>query len=308
MWASGFALAAGCRNDATYPAIPLRIATGAQGGVYFAYGNGIAEVVRQRLPRLNPEVLVTAASIENLRLVAAGDAEAGFTLADSAALANAGRPPFVSPLPVVALARLYDNYLHAVVRADLGLESVADLREGLVSVGASGSGTELIASRLLTVAGLSVDHDLRASRLSLDDSAAAVAKGALDAFFFSGGLPTAAIETLARTTPIRLLDLGGFVPALRQSYGEVYAERTIPASAYMLGTPIATVGVPNYLVVAEGMDEPLAYDLIRVMFAGRQQLAQAHPEGWRLDRGSAINTFPLKLHPGAERYYREAKR
>jgi uncharacterized protein len=308
MWVTGLAVAAGCRSDPTYPAMPLRIATGGQGGVYFAYGNGIAEVVRRRLPRLSPDVLVTAASIENLRLVAAGDAEAGFTLADSAALAHAGQPPFTSELPVAALARLYDNYLHVVVRSDLRLDTVADLRDRPVSVGASGSGTELIADRLLTAAGLTVDRDLRASRFGVDASAAALAARELDAFFFSGGIPTQAIDKLARTMSIRLLDVGGFVPALRGRYGEVYAERTIPASAYMLGAPVTTVGVPNYLVVSAGMREPLAYDLIRVMFAGREELAQAHPEGRRLDRGSAINTFPLELHPGAARYYRETKR
>jgi TRAP transporter TAXI family solute receptor len=276
--------------------------------VYFAYGNGLADVVRQRLPRLRPEVLVTAASIENLRLVARREAEAGFTLADSAALAYLGQPPFATALAVMVLARLYDNYLHVVVPAERPWDKLDELRDRLVSVGASGSGTELIASRLLLVAGLDVDLDLRASRLGVDESAAAMAAGKLDAFFFSGGIPTAAIDALARTMPIKLLDVGGLVPALRQRYGEVYAERTIPASSYLLDVPVTTVGVPNYLVVAEEMAETMAYDLTRVMFEDRDSLARAHPEGRRLDRGSAINTFPLPLHPGAERYYREAKR
>lgn len=306
--AAGLATVTGCGDDARYPAGPLRIATGGQGGVYFAYGNGIADVVRQRLPRMRPEVLITAASIENLRLVARHEAEAGFTLADSAALAHYGQPPFAMALAVVALARLYDNYLHVVVPAEHQLVTVDELRDRAVSVGASGSGTELIATRLLLVAGLDVDRDVRAHRLGVDDSAAAMAAAKLDAFFFSGGIPTAAIEALARKMPIRLLDVGGRVPALRQTYGEVYAERTIPASSYLLGKPVTTVGVPNYLVVARAMADPLAYDLTRVMFAARDWLARAHPEGRRLDRGSAINTFPLPLHPGAERYYREAKR
>jgi TRAP transporter TAXI family solute receptor len=306
--AAGLASVAGCGNDSEYPAGPLRIASGGQGGVYFAYGNGIADVVRQRLPRLRPEVLITAASIENLRLVARHDAEACFSLADSAALAHFGQPPFAAALEVVALARLYDNYLHVVVHAAHRLDSVHQLRDHPVSVGAPDSGTELIATRVLTAASLDVDRDLRASRLGVDDSAAALAAGTIDAFFFSGGLPTAAIDAVARSMPIRLLDVGGLVPPLRQRFGEVYAERTIPASAYRLGVPVTTVGVPNYLVVADTMEERLAYDLIRVMFMDRDRLAQAHPEGRRLDRGSAINTYPLRLHRGAERFYREAKR
>ena len=90
-------------------------------------------------------------------------------------------------------------------------------------------------------------------------------------------------------------------------YGEVYVERTIPVSAYGLPTPTSTVGVANYLVVAKAMDERVAYHAVRAMFEHRDQLAAAHPAGSRLDRSAAINTLPLPLHPGAVRYYREAK-
>ena len=106
---------AGCGHEPAYPAGPLRIATGARGGVYFAYGGGIEAIVRHELPRLQPSVLPTAASIENLRLLAQSDAEMAFSLADSAALARLGREPFRAALPISALARLYDNYLHVVV-------------------------------------------------------------------------------------------------------------------------------------------------------------------------------------------------
>jgi TRAP transporter TAXI family solute receptor len=229
-------------------------------------------------------------------------------VADSAGAAHFGKPPFDRELPVAALGRLYDNYLHLVVRPDRPLSTPEQLRGASVSVGASGSGTELTATRLLAVAGIDVNRDLRASNLGVEESAAALAAGTLDAFFFSGGIPTAAIETLAGQQRIRLMDLGASVPALRGGYGEVYAERTIPASAYDLDAPVVTVGVPNYLVVSTGMDERLAYRLIETLFAERDLLAQAHPEGRRLDRGAAINTYPLPLHPGAARYYREAKR
>ncbi len=298
---------AGCDREPAYAPGRLRIAAGARGGVYFAYGGGIEAIVRRELPGLEPEVLETAASIENLRLLAQSAAEIAFSLADSAALAFLGSEPFRTALPVSALARLYDNYLHLVVRPESGVAGIHDLVDRSVSMGAIGSGTELIAARLLGVAGLDIDIDLRASRLSLDDSAAALTKGQLDAFFFSGGIPTGAIQALARSMPIRLLDLGALVPAMRDRYGEVYTERTIPASAYWLNRPVTTIGLANYLVVAEAMAEPMAYDLIRVLFADRDVLATAHPEGRRLDRVTAINTSPLPLHRGAQRYYRETK-
>src|SRR4051794_2328828 len=84
----------------------LVIVTGGPGAVYYAYGNGIAGQARAHLPGSDPRVIATAASVENLRLVGDGKADAGFTLADAAALAVQGRPPFRRPMPVAALARL----------------------------------------------------------------------------------------------------------------------------------------------------------------------------------------------------------
>jgi uncharacterized protein len=298
----------GCETGPGRPPARLRIATGASGGVYYAYGGGVAAVIQQELPWLRPEVMVTAASIENLSLVADGVAEVGFALADSSALAYEGQEPFGQALAIAALANLYDNYLHVVVRTDRDLVVLADLHGRAVSLGPNGSGTELIATRLLAAVGLDADRDLTTNRLGLDESARALADGGLDAFFFSGGIPTAAIAALSRTMPISLLDLGLFVPVMRERHGDVYTQRTIPASAYGLGSPVATIGVANYLVVAEAMAETVSHDVLDVMFANRDRLALAHPEGRRLDRVSAINTSPLPLHPGARRYYREAKR
>jgi TRAP transporter TAXI family solute receptor len=304
--AAGATAFAGCGADPGYPAGPLRIASGGTGGVYYAYANGIVAVVRTALPRLRPTVLATAASVENLQLVAADRAEVGFTSADAASDAVRGRPPFAAALPVAALGRVYENYLHLVVRLDRAIVRVADLRGRKVSVGAPSSGTELFATRLLPLIGLGI-ADLRAERLDPDVAADAVGSGRLDAMFFSGGIPTAAIAELARRTPIALLELGSFVSRLRSRYGEVYVERTIPASAYGLAMSTVTVGVANYLAVAAAMDERIGYRVTRALFEHRDLLAAAHPEGSRLDRGAAISTLPLPLHPGAARYYREAK-
>jgi len=158
---------AACRRDAGYPAGQLRIATGGQGGVYFVYGQGIAGAVRLDLPGLIATVLVTGASVDNLRMISDGTAELGFCLADSAAAALAGATPFTSALPIAALARLYENYLHVVVPVAGPAQRLADLAGGRVCVGAAGSGTEVIANRLLEVAGLGVE----AVHLGVDDSA-----------------------------------------------------------------------------------------------------------------------------------------
>jgi TRAP transporter TAXI family solute receptor len=298
----------GCADRPDYPSGPLRIASGGTGGVYYAYAQGIAAVIRDALPGLRPEVLATAASVQNLQMVATGRAELGLTTADAAADAHAGGPPFPQRLPVLALCRIYENYVQLAVRRDRDIHRLADLRGKAVSIGPPGSGTELVTARLLPLAGLDVAADLHPAGLDPDVAAEAVRSGRLDGMFFSGGIPTAAIDGLARQVPVELIDLGGYLPAMRERYGEVYVERTIPGSTYGLGKPAVTFGVANYLVVPASMDERVGYWVTRALFEHREELAAAHPMGTRLDRTAAISTYPLDLHPGAARYFRDAKR
>jgi hypothetical protein len=303
----GSAAGAGCSDGGeSAPPRPLRIATGNAGGVYAAYGQGIADALRDSHRDLAPELLTTAASVENLRLVAAGRADVGFALADACADAVAGTGPFDQRLPVVALARLYDNYVQVITRADSGIRDIRALRGHRVSTGAAESGTDLVADRILRAADLT--GRVRAVNLDLAESAAALVDRRIDAFFWSGGLPTGAIDALRRRVAVRLVDLGTVAGELAQRYDDLYVESRVPPSAYGLSSPVTTVSVPNYLVVRRDLDETTAYRLVRSLFDRRERIAAAHPEGRRLNLRSAISTYPLELHPGAQRWFREAKR
>jgi TRAP transporter TAXI family solute receptor len=134
-----------------------------------------------------------------------------------------------------------------------------------------------------------------------------VRDGTIDAFFWSGGLPTGAVTDLATTDQIVLLPSTDYLDTLRNQYGEVYQEETIPAGTYEgLNQDVAVIGAPNYLVVNEAMDEELAFQITQLLFEQQDALAQAHPEARNLDIGTAPQTPPLELHPGAQRYYEEA--
>lgn len=286
---------------------PLRIATGNAGGVYVAYGEGIAGAVRERLPMLRTEVVQTDASVANLRMVAGETADVAFSLADASADAvRGGNELFPRPLRLAALARLYDNYAHVVVRASARFKAVTDLAGERVSTGPEESGTKLLAERILEAAGLVPDRDLRRVSLDLNRSANELAAGQIAAFFWSGGLPTETIQRLMQTTAVRLLDLTD-VAAILAAANDVYVQSSVPSSAYGLDAQITTVSVSNYLVVRHDEDAELAYQLTKLLFTAQDRIERAHPEGRRLNLRSAISTFPLDLHPGAMRYYREAK-
>jgi len=286
----------------------LSIATGGTSGVYYPYGGALASLISRQVQGVEVTAEVTAASVDNMLLIETQDADLAFVLADTAADAAAGREPFQQPIPAQALATLYDNYTHIVTTAGSGIASVADLAGKRVSTGAAGSGTEVIANRILEAAGIDPAGGIQREQLGAGESAAAVRDGRLDAFFWSGGLPTAAVTDLGATPNLELVLLPNaeFAPALREEYGGFYGTATIPGGTYPgQDEPLEVVVVPNLLVVNEAFDAELAYQIVKAMFEGKADLAAAHPAANDLTLETATLNSPLPFHPGAVRYYEE---
>jgi TRAP transporter TAXI family solute receptor len=248
----------------------------------------------------------TDASVENAVLVASGEADLGFSLADTAADALRGSGGFGDPRRLTALARTYDSFVQLVVRAGSAITDVRDLRGTSVGLGAPGSGTRVIARRVLHAAGLGV-HDVEVASEPLEQSAAALAAGRLDAFFFVSGVPNTAVSDLARALDIRLVDLDRWLPSLVKAYGLEYGPGPVPASTYGLPTAAQTVSVKNYVLADPRMSEDLAYAITRVMFEAQDEIDRRAPGVRQPSLGAAIFTSPVPLHPGALRYYRQTQ-
>jgi TRAP transporter TAXI family solute receptor len=285
----------------------LSIATGGTGGVYFVYGGGLAKLITSSLEGYEATAEVTSASVDNMTLIADEKSALAFSLADTASDAVQGRGSFKEQVPAQALARLYTNYTQVVTTAGTGIERIEDLKGKRVSVGSPNSGTEVIALRILEVAGLDPDADIRRQQLGVAESVQAIKDGTLDAFFWSGGLPTAAVTDLANSRKIVLLPTEEFVQPLRRKYGDAYARTTIDAGVYKGASGrVAVVGVPNFLVVNRSMSEDLAYRLTKLLFEKKGELVKVHPEAKNLELATAREVAPLELHPGARRYFQEA--
>ncbi|TGA96257.1 TAXI family TRAP transporter solute-binding subunit [Streptomyces sp. MZ04] len=299
------AAASGCLPGGSEgPTARLTLATGARGGPFARFGERLARELGAREPGLRARVLHTSASVANLRLLAAGDADLALSLGDTAADARAGAGGFRTPVPVRALARIYLNYLHLAVPADSTPRSLTDLAGRRVAVGAAGSGTAVVAERVLAAARLS--HPVREVRLDLDASTRALARGDVAALFWCGTIPTAAITRLAARTPVRLLPLDGQASALRERHGAPYVPVEVPAGTYGVPHAVPTVGVPSYLVARRDLSAQVAEAVTRVMFEAREQLPGPEVPGGYLDERYAIGTGSVPLHPGAVAYYRGA--
>lgn len=300
--ASGALFVAACAPKAK-PNRPIVLATGDTKGVYYSYGVELAAALAPDLGGVGIEVRSTSGSVDNLQRISSGTADMAIVAADAALDAAAGRASFPAPVPLKAIARIYDDFIHLVVLTDSPIRSIADLVGHRVSLGSPGSGTELIAKRMLQVAGVAVPPADNL-RLGINECIPALGSGNIDAFFWSGGLPTVGVTELADAKPIRLIDLGTLTAGMRALGGLSYRSATVPAGTYGIRSDTTTIAVPNFLVVERGLDEDTVFSITANLFRRRAEMAQRVSAIGKLDIGQAIYTSPIELHPGALRYFR----
>lgn len=303
-------LAAGCGGEGSGSGSKgdggrLSIATGGTSGVYFVYGGGLAKIISSDLKGYRATAETTSASVDNLILIQNGGSDVAFTLGDTALDAVQGRESFKQKVPLRALAQIYDNYTQVVAKKGSGIKTIDDLKGKRVSVGAPNSGTEVIADRILEAAKIDSKQDIKRQGLGVEECVSAMKDGSIDAFFWSGGLPTGAITDLTTSEKIVLLDTTEYTSALKQKYGDAYRDSAIPGGTYKgVDQDTPTIAVPNYLVVSEKMEEKLAHDLTKLLFGRKQDLVAVHPEAKNLDPKKGQEVIPpIQLHPGAKRFY-----
>jgi uncharacterized protein len=287
----------------------LSITTGGVGGVYLPLGEGMASLLSKYLPGVQVSAAASQGSVENLKLIGAGKAEIGFTMVDAAWQAANGTEAFKSkPVDARTLMVLYPNRMQIVTREGTGIRSLADLRGKRVSTGSAGSGVEVMALRVLDAVGIDPGKGLQQQKLGVAESAAALKDHSIDAFFWVGGVPTAAITELARTPGIRirLLNHADALDALNRKYGPLYVKGIIATGAYPgMDKPVDNIDVWNLLVTDSKMSDQLAYDIVKTLIEKKPELEALHKEAQNIDLRYQRIGSPLPYHPGARRYFEE---
>ena len=297
-----FAVAAQAQN--------ISIATGGTGGVYYPLGGGMAAVLSKYVPGIQATAEVTGGSVANLQLIGTGKPYLGMTMADATLDAYKGEDKFKGkPVPVRTLLVMYPNRMHVVTIDGTGINTMKDLKGKRVSTGSGGSATEVMAFRVIEAAGLDKDKDLRRERLGVAESVEAIKDRKIDAFFWVGGLPTAAVTDLANTpgVKIKMIDHSDLVPAMNKKYGNLYVKDTITKDVYRgmeKDNHIATVN--NLLVANANMDAKTAYDIIKAVFDHKDDLVRTHKEAENIKvENQKKDASPVPWHPGAVKYFAE---
>lgn len=285
----------------------ITVLTGGTSGVYYPLGVAMSEIWAKGIEGSRTQVQATKASVENLNLLQQGKGEVGFALGDSVEMAWAGdaEAGFPKPLDKIrAMAAIYPNYIQIVAAKDSGIDSLDDLKGKSLSVGAAKSGTELNARVILEAAGMSYADLGKVEYLPFAESVELMKNRQLDATLQSAGLGVASLKDLATSTPITVIP----VPAeLVEKIGGAYHTAIVPGGTYTgQDTDVPTAAVTNILVTHEDVPEEVVYQMTKQMFEGLDSIKAAHAAGRDIDPSKATDNLPIPLHPGAERYYREA--
>jgi uncharacterized protein len=304
--ACAFALAIACGAQAQN----LSIATGGTGGVYYPLGGGLGAVLSKAIPGVSATAEVTGGSVANLQLVGTGKPYLAFTQADAAIDAVKGTDKFTGkPIPVRTLAVLYPNRMHVVSIEGTGVTKIGDLKGKRVSTGSGGSATEVFAFRVIEAAGLDKDKDMKRERLGVAESVNALKDRKIDAFFWVGGLPTAAVTDLANTpgVKIKMIDIAHLVPAMVKKNGNVYIKDVIPKDTYKgMEADNQAATVTNLLAVHRDFNEELAYKIVKAVFDHRDDLIRVHKEATNIKlENQKAEASSIPWHPAAIRYFAE---
>lgn len=290
--------------------ITLSIATGPTGGVYYPMGGGMANILSKYVPGLSATAESTAGSIANLEFILTKKADVALSMADASWDAYKGQQKFQGkPVPVRGLMVLYPNRFHIVTLEGLGINKVADLKGRRVSTGPPRSGTEVKANRVLEAAGLNPDKDITRERLTVQESGNALKDRKIDAFFWSGGIPTAAVTDLAASpgVKIKLLDHQEVLDPLNNKFGPLYVKDVIPAKSYPgQDTDAQVTTIWNILVTGADTSDEVAYNIVKTMFDRKDDMVRVHKESQYFDFKWQTNAaIVIPFHPGAVKYFRE---
>ncbi len=299
------------------------ITTGGIGGVYYYYGTSVAEILTKNAG-VEATAIQTAASVDNLLLIQRRTDPSkdtyylGLVLPDSAYLAYTGKHQRFKDKPAKEtriLWTMYPNYLHVVTSSGSGIKSIADLKGKRVSTAAPGSGTEVEAFLVLEAAGVKPSDFAKQERLGAAESAQALSQGTIDAYFWSGGLPTGSVVELATTLPrkgkkIEFVDMAPdseLVKELLKRFPGVMGTGIIPKSVYNTEKDINTLTFWNLFMGPESLPEKYGYAMAKALFENVGQLHTAVKPSKDTTLQNAVKSYGgvIPYDKGALRYYKE---
>ena len=287
------------------------IATGGTGGTYYPLGGMLAQLISNKAVVDGKKISATAeaagASVGNVKLLGTKEIESAFVAADILDSAYNGKGQFNgAPLKNLrALGALYPETVQLITRADMGINSVKDLKGKTVSSGAPGSGQYQLLTDLLAVHGMT-RNDVKEDLSSFTQAVDKIKDGNLNATLITAGVPTAAVTDFAQSHALKVIPLSGPEIAELRKQQPYYAEVPLPANTYKG----QTAAVPTLAVMAvwtshDAVPDTVAYEVTKALYENVAIMGQVHVQGKAISLTNALALGTTPIHPGAMKYYKE---
>jgi hypothetical protein len=287
------------------------IATGGTGGTYYPLGGMLAQLISNKATVDGRKISATAeaagASVGNAKLLGNREIESAFVAADILDAAYNGTGQFQgAPLKNLrALGALYPETVQLITRADMGINSVRDLKGKSISSGAPGSGQYQLLTDLLKVHGMT-RADIKEDLSSFTQAVDKIKDGNLNATLITAGVPTAAVTDFAQSHALKVIPLTGPEIAELRRQQPYYAEVPLPANTYKGQTAaVPTLAVMAVWATHDGVPENVAYEVTKALYENTATMAQVHVQGKNISLSTATAVGTAPLHPGALKYFRE---
>lgn len=287
----------------------LSIGTGGTGGVWYPLGGAMANILSKTLPNLAVTAEVTGGSVDNIKLISTGQSKLGFSMSDAAWDAHQGQGKFKEKVTLRTLAVFYPQKNHVVTLEGNGIEKMSDLRGKRVSVGSPGSGSEIIALRVLDAYGINPDKDIIKQRLGVAEAVNALKDRKIDAFIHNAAIPIPAVVDLGASpgAKIKFIDHGDAVAAMNKKYGPLYSKGMLPQKTYPgQGKDAATVDVWAVLLTDDKMSDQSAYNIVKTLFEKKPDLMLVAKDTAHMTYENQFDgASPIPFHPGALKFFAE---
>ncbi|MDT8901764.1 TAXI family TRAP transporter solute-binding subunit [Anaeroselena agilis] len=284
----------------------INIATGGTAGTYFPLGGAMAEIINKNVPGANASAQSTGASVANVNMLKDGKVDLALIQNDIAYYASTGTEMFKDKKVenFKGIATLYPETIQIVALEKSGIKTIADLKGKRVAVGARGSGTEANARQILEQYGITY-NDIKVQYLSFGEAASGLKDGNVDVAFVTAGFPTAAIQDIAVQNKVVLVPIeAAKADSLIKKY-PFYTKIKIPANTYQGAAEADAVAVQAMLVVADKMSADNVYAITKAIYSNLDRIKAAHAVGAKITKATAQNGMSVKLHPGAEKFFKE---
>jgi TRAP transporter TAXI family solute receptor len=294
--------------------LSFSIVTGGTGGVWYPLGGAIGGVIGKYVPNTEATSEATTAAIDNMKLLGAGKAGMAFAYDYHVGWANDGKVPGIPAKHKIRLVMgFYDQPIHIVTTNATGITNVMQLKGKRVSVGAPNSGTEEQADYILKALGIDWNKDIKKEKLGAGESVAALKDGKIDAFFWSGNVPTGAIIDMASTpgTKMVLLPVGGeAADKIMNGNPGVFHKMVFPKGCYAgVDADIDTIGITAVLQAMDTFPADKLYQIIKAIFDNKAELTavwKGAPALTPVKSVGMVTPTALKyMHPGAEKFFKE---